>query len=111
MAYNTTKTYSGNGNRSFGNKAAGTTPAVAAGTAVAAGVDGQVKTEPLFKTGLWKQPEGSKSQAIATCQVKEDVHIPAGSYINLFATDLDKRTEMSPDFRITVRPGVLRPKK
>ena len=109
MAYNTSKNYSGNGNRSFGNKSVGTTPAVA-GAAATTGSD-QVKTEPLFKTGLWKQPEGSKSQAIATCQVKEDVHIPAGSYINLFATDLDKRTEMSPDFRITVRPGVLRPKK
>lgn len=107
MAYNTNSKYSGNGNRSFGNKQP---VATGAATAATAGEGEVVKTEPLFKTGLWKQPEGSKSQAIATCQVKEDVHIPAGSYINLFQTDLDKRTELSPDFRITVRPGVLKPK-
>jgi len=102
MAYTSGTKYSGNANRTGAAATAGKTFAAAAPTA------GAVKVENIFSTGLWTQ-EGGKS--LATVQVREDVTIPAGSYINLYATDEAMRKENSPDFKITVRPGVLKPKQ
>ena len=61
--------------------------------------------ETVFKTGLFKS-EGGKS--LASVQVKEDVMIPAGSYINLFENE--QKTEKHPPFTISVRTGVLKQK-
>ena len=98
MAYNASKTYSGNQNRT---PAATSTKAVAPTMKSASGA----KVEDIFRTGLWAQ-EGGKS--LATVQVRQDITIPAGSYINLYQTDAEHKTEKSPDFKITVRPGVLK---
>jgi len=87
MAYNSAVKYSGN----------------KAPVAKSAGGTNGKKTEAIFSTGLWAQ-EGGKS--LATVQVREDIMIPAGSYINLYQSD--KKDEKSPDFKIQVRPGVLK---
>jgi hypothetical protein len=96
MAYNSGTKYSGSANR-------GATAATAATATKAAG-----KVENIYQTGLWAK-EGAKS--LCSVQVKEDVTIPAGSYINIFANAAeDKKSETSPDFKLTVRPGVLKTK-
>lgn len=94
MAYQTGTKYSGSANR---------TAAPAAAKPAAAG-----KVENIYATGLWAK-EGAKS--LCSVQVKEDVTIPAGSYINIFQNaQEDKKSETSPDFKLTVRPGVLKTK-
>lgn len=98
MAYNSSQKYSGNTNRP-----AATTPSKAAAVTTDA-----TKVEDIFRTGLWAQ-EGGKS--LATVQVRADVVIPAGSYINLYQTDAAHKGEKSPDFKITVRPGILKEQK
>lgn len=66
------------------------------------------KVENLFSTGLWLQEKGP---ALASVQVKEDVTFPAGSYINLYQNSAeDKKSAAHPDFKITVRPGKLKPR-
>lgn len=84
--------YSGNANR----------------TATQTGGSGGVKkadAATVFKTGLFKS-EGGKT--LASVQVKEDITIPAGSYINLFENE--QKTEKHPMFTISVRTGVLKTK-
>lgn len=100
MAYSSNTKYSGNANR--------TAPVNTSKPAATAAATGTVKVENIYSTGLWKQ-EGGRS--LASVQVREDITIPAGSYINLFETTDDMRRENSPDFRITVRPGVLKAKQ
>jgi hypothetical protein len=57
----------------------------------------------LFRTGLFV-PDREGVSAMASVQVKEDVMIPAGSYITIYKND-DKKSEKSPDFSLVVKPG------
>lgn len=66
---------------------------------------GKKDAATVFKTGLFKS-EGGKT--LASVQVKEDITIPAGSYINLFENE--QKTEKHPMFTISVRTGVLKTK-
>lgn len=92
MAYNSGTKYSGNKNASA--------PAPkAAATATTE------KVENVFTTGMWVQEKGP---ALASVQVKEDITLLAGSYINLYDNRASKKTEQHPDFKITVRPGKLK---
>lgn len=68
---------------------------------------GSTSSNQLFKTGLWA-PTREGSKAIATVQVREDITIPAGSYINLYQAD--KKGEKSPDFNLQIRSGTLKQK-
>jgi len=57
----------------------------------------------IFSTGLFAPTkEGVKS--IGSVQVKEDVTIPAGSYINLYEND-KRDKETSPMFKLSVTEG------
>lgn len=78
--------------------------ASASATTDAGGV--KAPRKKLFSTGLFApNKEGVKS--LGSVQVKEDVMIPAGSYINLYEND--KRTsDKAPIFNISVTEGVLR---
>jgi hypothetical protein len=80
---------------------------LAAGKTATAG--GKLPRKSLYKTGLFApNKEGVKS--IGSVQVKEDVVIPAGSYINLYEND--KRTsEKSPMFSLSITEGKLVAKK
>lgn len=96
MAYNSGTKYSGQKNQPVaGTKAVANTGAAAATT----------KVENLFQTGMWLQEKGP---ALASVQVKEDITIPAGAYINLYDNRGDKKSDAHPDFKVTVRPGKLK---
>ena len=57
---------------------------------------------PIFSTGLFRPTkEGVKS--LGSVQVKEDLHIPAGSYINLYP--VDKEGENLPAFKLSITVG------
>lgn len=75
-------------------------------SAVKTGTPGTTERKPaIFQTGLFKPTkEGVKS--IGSVQVKEDVTIPAGSYINLYTAASDKNADLA--FKIQVTPGVVR---
>lgn len=108
MAYTSNTKYSGGNNRAVATGK----PAFAGKSAGSKGA----KVENLFSTGLWTQEGGI---SLASVQVRETITIPAGSYINLFQTEDDYRAQKMqenpdakvPDFRMTVRPGVLKPKQ
>lgn len=64
-----------------------------------------VKKQSIFSTGLFAPTkEGVKS--LGSIQVKEDVTIPAGSYINLYTND--KKGDNMPVFRLSVTEGKLK---
>lgn len=70
----------------------------------------KVYKEPLYKTGLFKSNrEGVRS--MASVQVKKEITIPAGSYINLYSVD-DKSNfqdpSKAPDFSIQITEGTLK---
>lgn len=68
--------------------------------------EGTARPAAIFSTGLFAPTkEGVKS--LGNIQVKEDVTIPAGSYINLY--DVEKKNDKSPAFRIQVTAGKLKP--
>jgi hypothetical protein len=87
-------------NRSTGAAPAASTTTQGNKTGAAAGV--------LYSTGLFA-PRNEKSKAIGTVQVKEDVVLKAGSYINLYEND-KKTSDNSPIFRMQVREGILKAK-
>lgn len=59
----------------------------------------------LYKTGLFApNKEGVKS--IGSVQVKEEVVIPAGSYINLYE-NTERKGETSPVFSLAITEGKL----
>lgn len=89
MAYQSNTKYSGKSNQA----------------ATTATTSGATKTAALFTTGLWAQEKGP---AMASVQVKEDVTIPAGSYLNVYDNRDSKKTATGPDFRITVKAGKLK---
>lgn len=61
----------------------------------------------LFSTGLFAPTkEGVKS--IGSVQVKEEIVIPAGSYINLYDNTADRKSDTSPSFRLQVTEGKLK---
>jgi hypothetical protein len=92
----------GGANRGSMNSTQRTAAPVASTTG---GTNGKVAA--LWATGLFAPHAESKSPAIGTIQVKEDVLIPAGSYINLFQND-KRSSDKSPLYRIQVRAGKLR---
>lgn len=86
------------------NRTAGATPvanSTAAATTKGAGV--------LYTTGLFA-PRNAASKAIGTVQVKEDVILKAGSFINLYENDRTEG-ENKPIFRMQVREGQLKSKQ
>lgn len=73
---------------------------------LAAGARPQV--EPIYSTGLFR-PDPNKSKALAGIQVRETVTIPAGSFINVYEVEADKKkSDKSPDFRLMIKPGKLK---
>jgi len=62
----------------------------------------------IFSTGLFS-PNKEGVKAIGSVQLKEDVVIPAGSYINLYESD--SKNEKAPAFRIQVTEGKLKSAK
>lgn len=66
------------------------------------------KREVLFTTGLFA-PNKEGVKAIGSVQLKEDLNIPAGSYVNLYAAD--EIVEGKPVYRIQMTPGVLKSAK
>lgn len=96
MAYGTQKSsYGSNSNKSAGSNNN-------SGSKVA----GQ-KREVIFRTGLFA-PTREGVKAIGTVQVREDITIPAGSYLNLYESD--KKNEKSPAFSLAVTPGQMKAK-
>jgi hypothetical protein len=61
------------------------------------------RVEAIFRTGLFL-PDREGVAAMASVQVKEDVMIPAGSYITIYKND-EKKSDKSPDFSLVVKPG------
>lgn len=60
----------------------------------------------IFRTGLFSpNKEGVKS--IGSVQLKEDVTLPAGSYINLYE-NTDRKSDTSPAFTVSVTEGKLK---
>lgn len=66
---------------------------------------GATQSTAIFSTGLFV-PDREGVKAMASVQVKEEVVIPAGSYISIYHNDL-KKSETSPDYRLQVRPGKM----
>lgn len=88
-----------------GNKPAyGNKPATVASAPAKSGTTGP--KEALFRTGLFK-PNKEGVKAIGSVQVKEDVTIPAGSYLNLYENE-KMTSEKSPAFNLTVTAGVIK---
>lgn len=70
----------------------------------------KTKREKLFSTGLFAPTrEGVKS--IGSVQVKEDITIPAGSYLNLYEADSSRYEGNAPAFNLTVTAGALKSKQ
>lgn len=68
---------------------------------------GATQRKVILSTGLFApNKEGVKS--LANIQLKEDVVLPAGSYINLYP--VEKKGDKSPVYRIQVTEGKLKPK-
>lgn len=60
------------------------------------------RPKAIFSTGLFAPTkEGVKS--LGSVQLKEDITLPAGSYINLYPVDQTK--DNSPVYKIQVTPG------
>lgn len=68
----------------------------------------QGKSVIIFSTGLFK-PDREGVKALASIQVKEDITIPAGSYISVYHNEV-KKSPTSPDYRLMVKPGKLKTK-
>jgi hypothetical protein len=67
-----------------------------------------MKAEPIFSTGLFVPDAEAVAKgvsAMASIQVKEDITIPAGSYIAVYDNSNDRKSETSPHFRMVVKPG------
>lgn len=77
--------------------------------AVAPASSGATTRKPaIFSSGLFAPTkEGVKS--IGSVQLKEQVVLPAGSYINLYESD--KKNDKSPAFRLQVTEGKLKSSK
>lgn len=96
----------GNQNKFGGNRNTGA--AASAQTQTAAATD-RPKVEALFSTGLFA-PTKPGVKSMGSVQLKEDIHLPAGSYINLYTND-KKTSDKSPAYRIVATPGVVRQQK
>jgi hypothetical protein len=77
--------------------------------APAASTPGKLSEGVLYSTGLFA-PRNAASKAIGTVQVKEDVVLKAGSFINLYENDKVGDGENKPIFRMQVRQGTLKSK-
>ena len=74
-----------------------------------AAATGKSLTPPIFSTGMFV-PDREGVKALASIQVKEDVLIPAGSYISIYHNEV-KKTPTSPDYRLMVKAGKLKTDK
>lgn len=64
---------------------------------------GSTNDNELFVTGMYKpNKEGVKS--IASVKLKEDLNIPAGSYVNIYVNEY-KKEESHPDYKLRVTKG------
>lgn len=98
--YQSNRQYTNNRTNTQGSSAAATDKGAAGATA---------REANLFQTGLWKPEKGA---ALATVQVREDLTIPAGSYINVFVVDDVSRYKGNPpSHKMTIRKGTLRTTK
>lgn len=97
----------GNQNNQQGNKFGNTAKPAAAVTAPAA-TNAVQKPDALFSTGLFA-PTKPGVKSMGSVQLKEDLHLPAGSYINLYTND-KKTSDKSPAFRIVATVGTIRAK-
>lgn len=78
-------------------------PASSSKPVVAATTD---RPKAIFSTGLFApNKEGVRSKG--SVQLKEDVILPAGSYINLYENE-DRKGDTSPVFKLQVTPGKLK---
>lgn len=92
------------GNSKFGKPAVAAAPV--RGNSNSGGNSGGTKREYILSTGLFA-PTREGVKAIGSVQLKEDVVIPAGSYVNIYENEKrDKAT--SPAFRLTVTAGKLK---
>jgi|LakMenEpi03Aug12_release.lakeMendotaPanAssembly.Ray.scaffolds.fasta_scaffold439001_2 hypothetical protein len=64
---------------------------------------GKAVSSALYSTGLFA-PDGDRSKAVGTVRVKEEITIPAGSYINLYENER-RKGEKDPVFKLQVRAG------
>jgi hypothetical protein len=91
MGYNSSVKYQGNGNKSVSNK--------------------PVAAEKKASSTLWSTGLFSSDKSMATVQVREDITIPAGSYINIYQNEAGAKTQSgkdAPPFKLTVKAGVLK---
>lgn len=65
------------------------------------------RPKAILSTGLFT-PTKEGVKAVGSVQLKEDVTLPAGSYINLYVNE-DRKSDSSPAFKIQVTPGKLKP--
>lgn len=86
------------GQKSSNNSFRSNSTAAAAPTPAGRRAPGEVDPLIIFSTGLFV-PE--KGKAAGTVKVKEDLVIPAGSYINLYENDSTK--ENAPKYRMQIR--------
>ena len=61
------------------------------------------KPSYLLQTGLFP-PKNASSKVLAGVVVKEDITIPAGSYIGVYHNTV-KKTEASPDYSLSIAEG------
>jgi hypothetical protein len=92
-------------NQGQGNRGNFRQPQANTSKPAAAGGASRERAPAIFSTGLFAPTkEGVKS--LGNVQVKEDILLPAGSYINLYP--VEKTKDSSPVYKIQVTPGKLK---
>ena len=89
----------------FNQSTARAVTSTAATTKVAATGAGTTSSNDneIFSTGMFKpNKEGVKS--IASVKLKEDLTIPAGSYVNIYVNEY-KKEDNHPDYKLRVTKG------
>ena len=64
---------------------------------------GTVNENELFSTGMFK-PDKEGVKSIASVKLKEDLNIPAGSYVNVYINEYKKEAN-HPDFKLRITKG------
>ena len=80
----------------------GAAPARSSGNS---GSSSGTEVDAIFSTGLFA-PKSENAKAIGTVTVDKEIVIPAGSFINLYKVDDERRkTDKHPVYSLLVRPG------
>ena len=53
--------------------------------------------------GLWKRTSNSSGVTYYAGKLKEDLHLPAGTYLNVF-NNTRKKTDAHPDLNVIINP-------